>query len=334
MFNQRIFPTLAAFTLALFIGQAAFAQGTTTLRDPLVPGASSGFPGVPAPLGAPPPFGSGAIPLPVTPGQTTGPTFEPWNLNYPSNDIDLQNSGIGVPIAPPVALPPGVVGPMLTPVTPPAPSTPGPAPSYLQAPPGFFNPAQQAVIPVGGQYPGVGGYNTSINKLPRGGQVSHQFDNQGLPSILGGAGHPILPGAPNMGMDILQQFGPLAGLGVINGVPTGNGYNKGLPGTNNDNQLSTIDFGGGLVTKVGGTKIPLGKTVQDFGLSALYNNGIGALNARPSTEFGQGIPREGIPFNRSTDFGLQSVQGPAPLGNVPPQRPSYGLPKRAVETNF
>src|SRR6516165_10090831 len=111
MFNLRIIPTLTAFALALFIGQGAFAQGTTTLRDPLVPGASSSAPGVPAPLGAPPPIGAGAIPLPVTPGQTTGPTFEPWNLSYPSNSVNLQNSGIGVPIAPPVALPPGVVGP-------------------------------------------------------------------------------------------------------------------------------------------------------------------------------------------------------------------------------
>jgi hypothetical protein len=135
-------------------------------------------------------------------------------------------------------------------------------------------------------------------------------------------------------MDILQQFGSLAGLGVINGVPTGNGYNKGLPGTNNDNQLSTIDFGGGLVTKVGGTKIPLGKTVQDYGLSALYNNPFPGARSRPSTEFGQGIPREGIVFNRSTDFGLQSVQGPAAPGNIPPQRPSYGFNKKAIETNF
>lgn len=333
MFNQRIYSTLIAFALALFIGQSAFAQGTTTLRDPLVPGASSGLPGQPAPLGLPPPIGSGAVPLPISPGQLNGPTFEPWNLNYPSNDSNLTNSGIGVPIAPPVALPPGVVGPLLTPVTPPAPSTLGAAPPMLQSPAGFFNPAMDITPGAGGIYPGTGGYNTTINKIPRGGQTAQQFELQGLPAVLGGAGHPNLPGTPNLGMDILQQFGPLAGLGIINGVPTGNGYNKGLPGTNNDNQLSTIDFGGGLVTKVGGTKIPLGKTIQDFGLSAFYNNGIGALNSRASTEFGQGIPREGIPFNRSTDFGF-NTQGVTNPANVPPQRPSYGFPKQATETNF
>ena len=333
MFNQRIFSTLSALALAIFVGQSAFAQGTTTLRDPLVPGASSGPPGVAAPPGAPPPLGSGAIPVPINPGQLGGPTFEPWNLNYPSNDIDLTNSGIGVPIAPPVALPPGVVGPLLTPVTPSAPSTPGAAPPLLQAPLGFFNPALDVAPGPGGIYPGNGGYNTTINNIPRGGQTAVQYENQGLPSILGGVGHKNIAGAPNMGMDILQQFGPLAGLGVINGVPTGNGYNKGLPGTNNDNQLSTLDFGGGLVTKVGRAKIPLGKTVQDYGLSAFYNNGIGALNSRPSTEFGQGIPSEGLPYTRSTDFGL-NVQGIPNLGNVPPQRPNYAFPKQATETNF
>lgn len=332
MHNYRLLSTISAFAIVALVGQSAFAQGTTTLHTPLVPGAPSGAPGVAVPPSFPPPIGSGPVPLPVTPGETMPPTFEPWNLNYPSNRIDMGNSGIGVPIAPPVALPPGVVGPLLTPVTPSAPSTPGPAPAYLQAPPGFINPSQQIAVPVGGKYPGEGGYFTTINKVPRGGQVSQQFEYQGMPAVLGGAGHPIVPGAPNMGMDILQQFGGLAGLGIINGVPTGNGYNKGLPGTNNSNQLSTIDFGGGLVTKVGGSKIPLGKTVQDYGTSAFFNNGIGALSSRPSTEFGQGIHRTGINYNRSTDFGF--YRQPANPANVPPQRPNYADPPKAIETNF
>jgi hypothetical protein len=334
MLNEKyIFTLLVVAMLSIVFGQAVFAQGTTTLRDPLVPSASSEPIGVTPPPSFPPPIGSGPTPLPISPGQTNGPTFEPWNLNYPSNDIDLSNSGIGVPIAPPVALPPGVVGPLLTPVTPPAPSVPGAAPPYMQAPPGFINPAQQIAVPAGGIYTGTGGYNSTIPNIPRGGQVASQFEEQGLPSTLGGApvGGQGLPG--RTGQDILYQFGPLAGLGIINGVPTGNGYNKGLPGTNNDNQLSTIDFGGGLVSKVGGTKIPLGKTVQDYGLSTFYNPGIGALTAHRSTEFGQGIPREGLPYNRSTDFGF-NVQGPNNPANVNPQNPDALLNKTAILTHF
>jgi hypothetical protein len=324
MFKDKFLPTfLIALALSILVGQNVLAQGTTTLRDPLVPGASSSGPGIPAPPGAPPPFGCGPTPFPVTPGQTNGPTFEPWNINFPADQAGLSNSGIGVPIAIPTALPPGVVGPLLTPVVPSAPSTQGAAPPYRQAPPGFINPSQQITVPVGGSYPGTGGYNTTINKSPRGGQVTQQFEEQGLPSILGGGGR---------GQDILTQFGSLAGLGVINGVPTGNGYNNGAAGTNNDNQLSAIDFGGGLVTKVGGAKIPLGSTIQDYGLSTFYNNGIQGLNANRSTEFGQGIQGSGQSFNRTTDFGCPFQ--PFQKGNVNPQDPAALLPPKALETNF
>ena len=55
MFKVKFFPILVALAaLSIFMKQGAFAQGTTTLRDPLVPGAPSEPISIPAPPGAPP----------------------------------------------------------------------------------------------------------------------------------------------------------------------------------------------------------------------------------------------------------------------------------------
>lgn len=323
---------LSIMLLSGICAMQAFAQGTTTLRDPLIPGAESGMPFVPATSCGPPAFGSGPIPRPISPGQLNGPTFEPWVLDYPANSIGMRNSGIGLPIAMPIALPPGVVGPMLTPVTPHAPSTPGPMPAYMRAPAGFINPAGLTTIPPGGGYVGNGGYYTSVPKIRRSGQVTQQFEQRGNPSFLGGSGHPIIPGTQNMGMDILQQFGPLSGLGVINGVPTGVGYNRGLPGTNNANFLSTIDFGGGFTTKINGVKIPLGKTIQDCGGSAMRRNATLGLTAHQSTEFGQGLRGTGVSNYKTTDFGFPFTE--RNLNNVGIQNGNAALPPKGIETNF
>jgi len=130
------------------------APGTETIRDPLIPGASWSNAGVPAPQGAPPPIGSGAVPLPINPGQLGGPTYEPWVPYIPSNQIDQPNSRVPVPFTPATALPPGVAGPMVN--TPAPPSTPGADPGMLRSPsePGFgASAAAQVTVPPGGQYP-------------------------------------------------------------------------------------------------------------------------------------------------------------------------------------
>jgi hypothetical protein len=127
-------------------------------------------------------------------------------------------------------------------------------------------------------------------------------------------------------------LGSLAGYGVPYGIPTGNGYNNIGQGLNTSNRNSSIDLGGGFTSKVGGVKIPLGSSVQDYGASALRGNGIGSLSAHRSTEFGQGIRREPIASNRTTDFGFPYRQFNA--ANVGVQNSSALFPPSAIETNF
>jgi len=323
MLIRKIYSLVAASILCCFVARAADAQETTTLHDPLIPGQQHTSPFTPPTDGAAPAFGSGPTPLPVNPGMGGPSTLLPWVTNYPSNDIDLQNSGIGIPVTPSIATPAGVLGPLLTPFTPNSPSTPGAAPTMLQAPPGFIVPSQElGVQPIGG-LPGTGGYATTISKIRRGGQQTHQFEERARYSTLGGGGN---------SQDEITQFGPLAGFGVPYGVPTGNAYNNGPAGSNNDNRNSSIDFGGGQRFKIGGTVIPTGQTIQDYGLSAERNNTIGALQAQQATEFGQGLHSEPIFSNKTTDFGFPyKISNPA---NVGYQKTGQLLNPNAVETNF
>jgi hypothetical protein len=193
----------------------------------------------------------------------------------------------------------------------------------LQSPPGFIVPSQElGVLPFGG-LPGTGGYNTTINKIRRGGQQTHQFEERARFSFLGGGGN---------SQDEITQFGALAGFGVPFGVPTGNAYNNGPAGSNNDNRNSSLDFGGGQRFEIGGVVIPTGQTIQDCGLSAERNNVIGALQAQQSTEFGQGRHAEPIFSNTTTDFGFPyKIFNPA---NVGYQKTGQYLNPNAVETNF
>jgi hypothetical protein len=207
-------------------------------------------------------------------------------------------------VSPSVALPPGVLGPLATPFIPHAPSTPGAAPNYLQAPNGFNNPAQMAaggVLPAGG-LAGTGGYNSTINNIRRSGQTTAQYEERGRVSVLGG--NPTTGSLTDNSQDIIYQFGSLAGFGVPYGVPTGNGYANGTAGSNSSNRLSAIDLGGGQRTKMGGIVIPSGQSIQYYGANPMRNNAIGALNAAQSTEFGQGLWREPVTSNGTSDFGL------------------------------
>ncbi len=324
MLTRKLQKSLAmAIAFGGIMAQAAFSQPATTLYDPLVPGAPSSLPFVPPPNQPLPPIGCGPTPFPVNPGMGGPPTLLPWVPNMPSYNIDRGSSGVGLPVSPSIATPPGVLGPLLTPFIPPSPSAPGPAPNLLTAPTGYIVPSQELPVNPGGGLPGTGGYYTTINNIRRGGQQTHQFEERGLYSTLGGGGN---------SQDEVTQFGSLAGYGVPYGVPTGNGYNNGPAGSNNSNRNSSIDLGGGQRFEIGGTVIPLGQTLQDAGDSALRNNVIGALQAQQSTDFGQGLRREPLFSSSTTEFGCRYQQfNPA---NVGYQKTGQLLNPNAVETNF
>ena len=325
--SKKSIPLFTALMALSFLHMPeAYSQGAVTLRNPLVPGASSQMPGVPAPRGFSPPPGSGPTPVGVSPGMIGPPTLIPSIPAIPSNQLGSAFSGIGLPISPATALPPGVWGPLLTPFIPKSPSTPGPAPGMLK---GFSNPAALSTVqPIGG-YAGTGGYYGTIPKIRRlNTQKTTQYERRGHMSFLGGGGN---------SQDEITQFGPLAGFGVINGVPTGPGYNKGPAGSNSDNFNKSIDLGGGMRTKLGGAVLSTGKSVQDLnGYNVLYGNATPSLGANLSTEYGQGAPLAytsvGRGYNRTTDFGfpLRPQQGL----NAHPNEPLHTLPQQAVLTNF
>lgn len=318
MFNKL---SLAMVAITLCIGQSAFAQSCnlggspqSTLRTPLISGASSAAPFVSAPEGQPPAVGDGATPEGVIPGHTGPTTLLPWVPAIPANQIDQSSSGIPIPFTPAVEMPPGVLGPVLTPVIPASPSTPGADPGNLQAPAGSFNPAANVPINPSGGIPGTGGFCTSIPTQRRGGQETHQWELRGRNSSLGGL--------PDDGsQDQVELLGPMAGYGVPFGVATGNGLRN-----------SSIDLGGGQRFAAGGNRISTGSTVQDYGLSSMRHNGIDALDGRQSTEFGQGWRRIPKYTSKTTDFGFPYTQfSPA---NVNPHKQDHLLLPKAVITNF
>lgn len=329
MFKSKILSTVIAAATVSIVATPAMAQfpgnpvqpgpapgsPVNTLRTPLLDGAPSAPPFVPPAEGQPPAVGDGPTPMGVTPGQAGMPvTLLPWVPAIPANQIDNGNSGIPLPINPAVISPPGVLGPSLTPFIPPPPSTPGPDPGSMQAPPGFINPAEQLnVMPMGG-LPGTGGFYTSIPTVRRGGQESHQYEYRGRNSIIGG-------GMSDGSQDNIERLGPWAGWGTVTGVPTGDGWRN-----------SSIDLGGGQRFQVGGTTIPTGSTVQDYGLSSTRQNGILGLTAQQTTEFGQGMRRLPVYSNKTTDFGFPYTQfDPA---NINYQKTGQYLLPTAIETNF
>jgi len=129
------------------------SSGTSTLRDPLVPGASFSLPGIPAALGAPPAPGSGLVPLPPNPGMLLTPSsLIPWangtagnslslptsQVVTPANQIDNPNNQISLPVNNATALPPGAMNAAVRGSIPFGPSTPGADPGMLR-PPSFNN---------------------------------------------------------------------------------------------------------------------------------------------------------------------------------------------------
>lgn len=318
-----------AATLSLGAETAAFAQNAPSstsngcnlvgapsfgLRNPLVSGSSMGMPFVPAAEGAPPAMGDGPTPAPVVPGANGPSTLLPWVPAMPVSTVGGGNSGIPIPFSPAIATPPGVLGPLLTPFVPAPPSTPGADPGSLQAPIGSINPAAQMPIHPDGGIPGRGGYCTTIPTMRRGGQSTRQYELRGRNAALGGLGG-------DGSQDQVQLLGPMAGYGVPYGVSTGNGMRN-----------SSIDMGGGQRFSVGGQTISTANTIQDYGNSAMRYNGISALTANQSTEFGQGMHRVPIYSNKTTDFGFPYTQFSP--GNVPNQKRNQLLLPKAVVTNF
>lgn len=311
-------------------GQSAFAQGTTTIFDPYAPGVHVTPPLIPATPGAPPPIGCGPTPWPVTPGQQGPASLLPWVPAVPTDPFVTGNTGLSLPLGSAALTPPGVLGPALSGFIPPPTSAPGPIPIYLN-PVGGFNPTNEVQVPAGGILPGTGGYNTTINKVRKGGQKTDDFGFQGEPSIFGGGG---------IAQDSVTLLGPLAGFGVPFGIPTGVGYNNGPAGTNNDLYQSSVDLGGGQRMHIGGQTISTGQTLQDFGNNVFVQNG-GPLSASQSTDFGQGIHGSGFFANKTTDFGCKfQAFNPANVGpgdlNSPANTSGFNRlsPPTAVETNF
>jgi hypothetical protein len=169
--------------------------GTTTLRNPLIQGASSAAAGQPAPLGAPPPQGSGDTPIGVTPGMTGSPTYEPWASRIPANQIDQSDSSVSLPFSQADALPPGVAGQIGNPPAPP--STPGVDQGMLR------NPTDAVIINV----PSTGIYPDNQAPItPRGGQYTRDF---GLPTQSSARTGEMRGDNPNRSMDgsITTDFG-------------------------------------------------------------------------------------------------------------------------------
>ncbi|MBY0357763.1 MAG: hypothetical protein K2W82_07160 [Candidatus Obscuribacterales bacterium] len=302
--------SLIAITLGISCGQAAFAQQVSGLRNPLISGSSYSAPFIPAPPGQVPAFGDGSVPGMVNPGHLGPSTLLP-SVNH--TDGGISGGSYNTYLNPASVAMPGQLGPSM--YAPPSPSTPGWAPGSLQAPAGSFNPAIQSGVLPGGGLPGTGGYYTTIPNVRRSGQQTRQYELRGRRSVLGGF-------QGDGSQDQVELLGPMAGYGVPYGVATGNGPRN-----------SSIDLGGGRrYSGMGGNAISTGSSIQDFGTSAMRYNGIGALNARQSTEFGQGMRRIPIYSNKTTDFGFPYTQfHPA---NVNGQKTGQMMAPTAVITNF
>jgi hypothetical protein len=342
--KQIISQVAATVLLGAVVSQTAFAQGTQTLRDPLIPGAQRTLRFIQPADGALPPMGDGPTPIPVTPGMNGAPSALPWVLAVPSNQLGLSSSGItNVPLNLDLPLAPGVLGPAfaLTNLIPAPPSVLGPNPGILQTSPyetgpGDFNSAEQVQVDQNsGGLPGTGGYGGSVPQNRRGGQQTHQWGG----TYVNATRHQFFgKGSGKKGdvQDEMARVGPMAGLGLPNGVPTGNGFDK---ATNAffDKRNSSIDLGGGMRKRSGTVTLSSGSSVQDYGLSSTRNNSNPALDAQQSTDFGQGfrnMVKDGlIQASSTTDFGIPYQQfNSANLSGT--QKKGQGLPPTAIETNF
>lgn len=163
-------------TVAAVLGLAApsLAQSITTLRDPLIPGADYTNPDQAATTPLPPPPGQGTY-LPVTPGMSGSPGYEPWVTNIPADSIDQSDTNVTLPVQPSDALAPYAFRQQVSGSIPFAPSTPGPAPGPA---PGIIVPNNSGYQPPAIAVPLGPGGTMPADQAPQkkwGGQASKDY---------------------------------------------------------------------------------------------------------------------------------------------------------------
>jgi hypothetical protein len=108
--NQNLIAGIGlAFVLAAWPGSSGQAQGTQSLRNPLIPGVPGAGPMEPAQEGMPPPPGDGDTPLPVTPGDQGSPLPPPSAVAVPATS-PLDKSEVNAAVAPYLTPPPSAAG--------------------------------------------------------------------------------------------------------------------------------------------------------------------------------------------------------------------------------
>ncbi|MBY0357764.1 MAG: hypothetical protein K2W82_07165 [Candidatus Obscuribacterales bacterium] len=159
---------------ALFAGSSCLAvkaqynyagASTTSLRTPLINGATSAYPNVQAAQGQAPAMGDGSLPAPVVPGHLGPPTLLP-SVNH--TDGGISGGSYNTYLNPASVAMPGQLGPSM--YAPPSPSTPGWAPGIVHGPRDFYPPPVTVtnVMPGGG----LAGYAPTSRW---GGQTSTDF---------------------------------------------------------------------------------------------------------------------------------------------------------------
>jgi len=231
--KRALLSLASAMASFLILSPISMAQISTTLRNPLIPGAQYTDPyEAPALMPVPPP-GSGPTPLGVTPGQTGDPTLPPWVTNMPSYTINQQNSQLNLPYDASVATPPGVLGPMLAPYIPAPPSTPGADPGILLTVGNYPTSAVEVQVCPGGGLP-----DGQAPTTRRGGQDTQSF---GTPNVKGSMltdfGQPLIqvPNLAQMPQD--SQDGPR----IATHIDSGNGVSR---APNLPNAQATTDLYG------------------------------------------------------------------------------------------
>lgn len=281
MRKAALLAILSLVTTAELAGVAAFAQcdltgsPITTIRDPLIDGATSTAPFTVAPEGQPPPMGQGTVPPPVNPGMTPlgAPTLIPTVPILPANDIEYPSYRIDWDPANLSA--PGEVGPSIA--VPPPPSTPGNDPGMLPGPIDFHPPPARIVnINPGGGIPGPiptqrwGAQQTHDYGLARTNgtsTVDNGTEEQGNDTYDGGA-H-ALPTATDT-QDLYGNRWPLrptVAMPNLTGTPPTNTATNLIDNASIDTVNNTqANYGGGTNTQTGVTQFTMqtGNTVTNL----------------------------------------------------------------------
>ena len=172
--NARIISAMAALVLSS-AGTAAFAQATTTLRDPLIPGALYTGPDATPITMPPPPPGQGSY-VAAPAGMTGSPGYEPWVTNIPADTINASSYTVTLPVSPSTALAPYAFRQQVGSSIPFPSSTPGSDPGELPKDlAGYQPPAKVIPVPADGSMPADTAPTTKWN-----GQTSKDYGRNTL----------------------------------------------------------------------------------------------------------------------------------------------------------